>query len=117
LDSDSPDLEIGDGVHARIVMTSAVMVSKVTMAARANQQERSHHGETLVLVLTGSAHITIGGEAKMLNADEVAIVPPGERYSLAAGDAGCTRLDVFTPPDMTLAEEAFHQEHANHGFE
>lgn len=87
------------------------------MLAGASQHECSHHGETLLLVVTGSVHITIDGAAKTLSADEVAVVPAGERYSLAAGDAGCTRLDVFTPPDMTLAEEAFHQEHANHGFE
>jgi quercetin dioxygenase-like cupin family protein len=117
LDHDSPDLELANGVHARIAMTNQVMISKVVMTAGSSQDERSHRGETVIVVLSGQLSVLTGGERTTLAVDDIAIVPAGERYALIADDKGCTRLDVFTPPDMTLAEEAFHQEHANHGFE
>lgn len=117
LHHDSPALQLSDGVHAWIAMTRQTMISKVVMMAGSSQDECSHQGETVIFVVGGWLAISIGGEQSTVAGDEIAIIPADERYSLIAGSDGCTRIDVFTPPNFSLAEEAFHQEHANHGFE
>jgi quercetin dioxygenase-like cupin family protein len=114
---DSPDLEIAAGVHAHLVMTSQVMITQVAMAPWSKQDDRSHTGETVIVVNDGALTLSIDGAESTVSAGEVAIIPASETYALAAGAAGCTRLDVLSPPDMRLAEEAFHQEHSAHGFE
>lgn len=115
---DSPDVEISPGVHARIAaMTGQIMVVHIRMSAGAAQEDSIHEGETVISILDGGATIGIGDEEVKLAANEVAVIPAGERYSLVAGDAGCLRIDVFSPPNSELAEAAFHEEHANHGFE
>jgi quercetin dioxygenase-like cupin family protein len=117
LDHDSPDLELADGVRGRLAMTNQVMVAKVVMTAGSGQDEHSNRGETVIVVVTGALSLSIAGESVTVTANELAIIPPDAPYSLGAGKNGCTRLDVFSPPDFNLAAEAFHQEHANHGFE
>lgn len=100
-------------------MSRQALVAKVQMAPGAAQLERRHRGDTFVVVLAGEVRVSTGngGATESVAADGVAIIPPDRPYSLVAGPDGCTRLDVTVPPDMALAEEAFHEEHANHGFE
>jgi hypothetical protein len=119
LGEDSPEIELAPGVTARIAMTRQALVAMVTMAPGTKQPGRNHHGDTFVNVLAGDLQISadVSPEPEAVPAEGVLIIPAGRSYLLTAGPGGCTRMDVYVPPDMSLAEEAFHQEHSNHGFE
>lgn len=118
LADDTPDLELAPGVHARIAaVTGQIMVVQVRMEPGAKQHSAAHEGESVLSVLSGSAAITVGDDATTLRPDEVAVIFAGGQYFLVAGAEGCLRIDVFSPPHAELAEAAFHEEHANHGFE
>jgi quercetin dioxygenase-like cupin family protein len=98
-------------------MGASVMIADVRMAAGATQPDRRHSGETIITVLAGAASIRQGELRTDLVEGDVVVVPGDVTYSVVAGPAGCARWDVYSPPDVALAEEAFHQEHATHGFE
>lgn len=118
LAEETPDLELAPGVHARIAaVTGQVMVVQVRMEPDAEQHLAAHEGESVLSVLTGHAVVTVSDDGTILGPDEVAVIPPGEQYSLVAGTQGCLRIDVFSPPNAELAEAALHEEHASHGFD
>lgn len=71
----------------------------------------------MIVVTAGELRMTVEDRTTTLVVDEAAMIPANQPYSLTAGAEGCTRMDVLVPPDMALAEEAFHQEHVHHGFE
>ena len=61
-------------------------------AGRGPEEHVNEHRDVLYVVLTGSATLTVDGEARELGAGEATIVDKGARRALAAGADGVRYL-------------------------
>jgi hypothetical protein len=54
------------------------------------------------LIVGRGLEFTVGDESKAMHAGDCVVIPPNVRHGAVAGPAGCTVLDVFTPPRAAI---------------
>ena len=100
---DLEPLRVMDGLEFRPVTTDSVMTNFVTFAPDAPAPMHHHVEQQITIVLSGELTFTVGGETNLMHAGDCAVMPPHVPHGGAAGPAGCTVVDVFTPPRAAIA--------------
>jgi len=107
VDRDKIDkFEILPGLNFQPVLGERSLLNFVSFDAHASAPRHSHEEEQLVLVLEGSIEFEIDGTVKVLNAGDVAVIPPWVPHSARTVGTPCLEVDVFTPPRATLLDQA-----------
>jgi quercetin dioxygenase-like cupin family protein len=94
--TDLPVREIFPGIRARLVHTDRVTHSWVELDEGATFPDHHHPHEQIVSVLDGTLDIVVGGEALVLTAGQVLVIPPDVAHQGRARTA-CRVLDAFAP--------------------
>lgn len=88
--------EIFPGIRARLVHTDRVTHSWVELDEGAAFPDHHHPHEQVVSVLDGTLDIVVGGQAYVLTAGQVLVIPPSVPHQGRARTA-CRVLDAFAP--------------------
>jgi len=88
--------EVAPGFRGRFVHAQHMTLAIWEIEAGSGLPEHSHVHEQIVKVLSGEFELTVAGEARVLTADTVAVVPSGVRHSGRA-ITKCQVLDAFYP--------------------
>lgn len=108
-----------DQVHRlslRILMDAGELGSRkmsatvLEVAEGVEQDLRSHEeAESLLVVLSGSARMTVAGASEQLGPGDLLLVPPATDYTIANdGSSELSCLSVQSPP--VSVEELYHRE-------
>jgi quercetin dioxygenase-like cupin family protein len=95
---DLDPLEVVAGLEFRPVTTDTVMTNFVTFAPNAPAPTHHHAEQQIAIVISGELNFTVGAETRVMRAGDCVVIPPHVVHGGAAGPAGCTAVDVFTPP-------------------
>lgn len=91
-----PALEIAPGIVGRIVTADTFTVAHVSIKEGSLLPEHAHYHEQVVNVTEGELELTVAGEAHVLKAGRVMILPPNVPHSgKALTDVKV--VDVFHP--------------------
>ncbi len=107
--------EILPGFKARFIHTDSQTLSLVTIEKGAVLPEHTHIHEQVSQVVEGSFKLTVGGETKVCNSGDVALIDSNVPHSGVALTP-CTIFDIFTPvredyQKLSVApEEGSHQD-------
>lgn len=93
---DLPDLQLADGIHARIVTAQSMTVAHVDLAAGAVLPEHAHINEQVVNVIEGHLELTVDGTSYDLVPGKVMVLAPNVPHSGRAV-TDCRVVDVFHP--------------------
>ena len=93
-----PPLVMVPGLEFRPVTTDAVMTNFVHFEPNTPAPMHHHHEQQIAIILSGELALTVGGETRVMHAGDCVVIPPNVEHGGVAGPAGCTALDVFTPP-------------------
>lgn len=88
--------EIFPGIRARLVHTDRVTHSWVELDEGASFPDHHHPHEQIVSVLDGTLEIVVGGEAHVVTAGQVLVIPPDVPHHGRARTF-CRVLDAFAP--------------------
>ena len=91
-----PELQLAEGVMARVVTAGTISVLHVTIAAGAVVPSHSHHHEQVVNVVEGELELTVEGAKYSLGPGKAMILAPNVEHSARAVVA-CRVIDVFHP--------------------
>ncbi len=92
-----PGRELIPGYRGRFAHSANMTVAHWTIEAGNTVPEHIHDQEMIVNVIEGRFEMTIGGETRVMEAGDVAIIPSNVPHSaLALTD--CRAIDVFSPP-------------------
>ncbi|UCE24826.1 MAG: cupin domain-containing protein [Candidatus Zixiibacteriota bacterium] len=94
--NDLPQLQIADGVVARVVTAESVSVMHVQISAGSPIPEHSHHHEQVVNVIEGVLELTVNGVKHNLTPGKVMVLEPNVVHSSKAV-TDCRVVDVFQP--------------------
>ena len=94
--SDLEPRELIPGHRGRFVHSEHTTHVYWDISADAELPEHSHAHEQIVNLLEGTYELVVDGEAHLLNAGEVLVIPGGATHSGRAHTA-CRILDVFSP--------------------
>jgi quercetin dioxygenase-like cupin family protein len=92
------------GVTRRSVTTSQMTIASYAFEPGASFPLHSHAQEQWTLVERGSVQMTIGGEAKPMEAGDWSLVDPGVQHGITAGDDGARILAIVSPPRASSGE-------------
>ena len=92
------------GVTRRSVTTSRMTIASYAFEPGASFPLHSHAQEQWTLVERGSVQMTIGGEAKPMEAGDWSLVDPGVQHGITAGDDGARILAIVSPPRASSGE-------------
>jgi quercetin dioxygenase-like cupin family protein len=84
------------GFTARMIHAGAMTISYWDVKAGASLPDHSHPHEQITTLLEGTFTMTGGGETKVLEAGQVAVIPPHVPHS-AKSQTDCRVIDVFSP--------------------
>jgi quercetin dioxygenase-like cupin family protein len=96
--ADLEPLHVVDGLEFRPVSTDTVMTNFVTIAPDTPLAAHHHVEQQIAIVLSGELDFTVGAETRVMRAGDCVVIPPHVVHGGTAGPAGCTVVDVFTPP-------------------
>jgi quercetin dioxygenase-like cupin family protein len=91
-----PELQIAEGILARVVTAETVTVAHVKLAAGALLPEHAHHHEQVVNVIEGELELTVDGQPYSLKRGKVMVLTPNVVHSGRAV-TDCRVVDVFHP--------------------
>jgi quercetin dioxygenase-like cupin family protein len=91
-----PPLTIFPGVNGHLVHLDRLTVGEVTLADGAIVTTHQHPHEQVSYVLSGRVEFTVGGETRVLEAGQCALIPGGTPHHVRALTAGRV-LDIFSP--------------------
>ena len=91
-----PELQIAEGVLARVVTAESMSVMHVRISAGAPVPEHSHHHEQVVNVIEGELELTVDGVKHSLVPGRVMVLEPNVVHSGRAV-TDCRVVDVFQP--------------------
>jgi quercetin dioxygenase-like cupin family protein len=94
--SDVPEKEIVPGYRARFVHSESMSLAYWEVDHGAGLPEHSHPHEQVANVLEGKFELTVGGETRVLEPGQVAVIPSGVPHGGKALTS-CRLLDVFHP--------------------
>ena len=94
--ADVPEKTPVPGFHARFVHSATMTVAHWRIEAGAVLPEHEHVHEMIVNMLEGEFELTVGGEARVLRAGDVAVIGSNVPHSGRAV-TDCRILDVFHP--------------------
>ena len=94
--NDLTELDLAEGITARVVHTGNVSVAHVKLAAGSDVPEHAHHHEQVVNVVDGELELTVEGKTTMLTRGKVMVLPPMVPHSGKAV-SDCYVVDVFHP--------------------
>jgi quercetin dioxygenase-like cupin family protein len=93
---DLKELQLADGIRARVVNTNTVSVAHVHLEAGAVLPEHTHHHEQTVNVLEGELELVVEGKPIILKRGLSMVLPPMVPHSgKALTDAFV--MDIFHP--------------------
>jgi quercetin dioxygenase-like cupin family protein len=95
--ADLGPLPIWPGILARVVEGRDITFAVVELDPGAVAALHHHPQEQAGLVLKGTMHFVIGGEAKTLVAGDTYLIPSQIPHQATAGSEGAVVIDVFTP--------------------
>ena len=96
---DLPVIDVwGEAVRARRVQGERITLAVIELAPNAIVPGHQHEAEQLGIVIEGSVTFTIGDERRELGPGGSWRIPSNVPHQVAAGPAGATVIDVFTPP-------------------
>lgn len=90
--------QLAPGVTAKIASGEKLMFSLVTLAPGAVVPEHSHPHEQMGMIVSGEMELTVAGEARRLQGNDLYLIPGGVRHKAVAGPNGAIVLDAFSPP-------------------
>ncbi|MDQ6771721.1 MAG: cupin domain-containing protein [Candidatus Dormibacteraeota bacterium] len=88
---------IWTGARARAVEGGRITLAVVDLDPSSEVPEHSHDNEQVGLVLKGAITMRVAGEARLLGPGETYVIPGGVPHSAAAGPAGASVVDTFSP--------------------
>jgi quercetin dioxygenase-like cupin family protein len=88
--------ELAPGYTARLVHSDHLTISHVSIDAGAPLPQHAHPHEQIANLIEGEFEMTIAGEARVLKAGMVAVIPPNVPHSGKA-ITKCCIVDVFCP--------------------
>ena len=88
--------EVFPGFHGRFVHGDGVTMVYWRVGQGALLPEHSHPHEQISNVITGSFEMTVGGEARVLEGGDVAVIPSNVLHS-ARALTECYIVDAFQP--------------------
>ena len=92
-----PEEKITDKITRRVLAGERGMMVWWNIKAGAHAGAHSHPHEQIVWMLSGKMEFRIGGERRVLNAGEVAVIPGGAEH-----EGWCQEdtevVDIFVPP-------------------
>ena len=94
--NDLKELDLAEGIAARVVNTDTVSVAHVNLAAGALLPEHSHHHEQVVNVVDGELELTVDGDTTILSRGRAMVLPSNVTHSGKAL-TDCYVVDVFHP--------------------
>ena len=100
------DVALVEGISARFVTGSRIMLSFVHLAPGAIMPTHNHPHEQLGYVVEGSLLLTIGEEERNLRPGDAYAIPGGIMHRGVGGPNGCVVLDAFSPPREEYLERA-----------
>lgn len=91
-----PEREPFPGYRGRFVHSKNMTLAYWEIAAGAPAPEHSHPHEQILSLIEGEFEFTVGGEAEVLPAGAVVVIPPGVPHSGRAVTE-CRIIDAFHP--------------------
>lgn len=93
---DIKQLQLADGIAARIITTDTMTIAHVTLTAGALLPEHQHHHEQVVNVTAGELELIVDGQPHRLTPGKVMVLAPNMPHSGRA-ITDCRVIDVFHP--------------------
>ncbi len=90
------EIELADGVRARVVHTGNVSVAHVRLDAGAAVPEHAHYHEQIVNVIDGEMELTVNGTPTLLRRGTIYLLPPMVPHS-ARALSDVYVIDIFHP--------------------
>jgi len=90
------ELQLADGIGARVVTAESMSVAFVQIAAGSLLPEHHHTNEQVVCVIEGELELTVDGKPHSLVPGKVMVLPPDVPHSGRAV-TDCRVVDVFHP--------------------
>ncbi len=90
------EIELAQGVHARVVHTGNISVAHVTLDAGSVVPEHAHHHGQVVNVIDGEMELTVNGTPNLLTRGTSYILPPMVPHS-ARAITDVYVIDIFHP--------------------
>jgi quercetin dioxygenase-like cupin family protein len=91
-----PEFEPVDGYCVRFVHTERMTLAYWTIEAGAAMPMHQHPHEQVATVLDGTFALTVDGETKHMEANDVAVIPPNVPHGGHAVTT-CRMIDAFQP--------------------
>ncbi len=102
--SELPALNLVPGLTFQPITTDSVMTNFVTFEPNAVADAHHHAEQQIAIVISGELTFTVGGETRVMRAGDCVVIPPHVPHDGHAGPAGCTAIDVFTPPRAGIVQ-------------
>lgn len=90
------EIELADGVRARVVHTGNISVAHVRLDAGSAVPEHAHYHEQIVNVVDGEMELTVNGTPNLLTRGTSYILPPMVPHS-ARAITDVYVIDIFHP--------------------
>ena len=100
------EVTLVEGISARFVTGSRIMLSLVHLAPGAIMPNHNHPHEQLGYVVEGSMLLNIAGDERNLQPGDAYAIPGGVTHRAVGGPKGCLTLDAFSPPREEYLERA-----------
>jgi quercetin dioxygenase-like cupin family protein len=91
-----PEREVFKGFHGRFVNTGSMTIAYWKADAASTVPEHRHINEQVVQLISGELKLVVGGEAHLLKAGDVLVIPPDVPHS-AEAITDCVIHDIFIP--------------------
>jgi quercetin dioxygenase-like cupin family protein len=90
--------ELVPGVFIRTMWGEKIMMALIDIGPNAEVPLHTHPHEQCGRVLSGSFHLTIGGEMRLLREGDHYVIPGGVPHAARGTDHPSLALDIFAPP-------------------
>lgn len=90
------ELQLANGIHARIVTADTMTIAHVTLAKGADLPEHKHVHEQVVNVVDGELELIVEGKPHRLARGRVFVLPSNIPHA-ARAISDCYVIDVFHP--------------------